>query len=133
MSFTEFTYPLMQAHDFLTLHRDHGVRLQLGGTDQWGNITAGIDLVRRVESKEVFGMTMPLLTTASGQKMGKSAGNAVWLDADRTSPFELYQYCVQLDDELMPRVLRTLTMLPEDEIMPLLGEDSAPRAASNAE
>lgn len=91
MSFTEFSYQLFQAHDFYHLHSRFGCAMQLGGSDQWGNICSGIDLIRRRGGAEAFGLALPLLTTAAGEKFGKSEGNAVWLDPARTSPFEFYQ------------------------------------------
>jgi tyrosyl-tRNA synthetase len=93
ISFTEFTYQLLQAYDFLHLHRTQGCNIQLGGSDQWGNILAGIDLVHRLRKgeEEVYGMTMPLLVADNGEKFGKSAGNAIWLDEERTSTFDFYQ------------------------------------------
>ncbi|MGD2069208.1 MAG: tyrosine--tRNA ligase [Gemmatimonadota bacterium] len=116
ISFTEFAYQLMQAYDFLELFRREGCTAQLGGSDQWGNITAGIDLVRRTAGAEAFGVTFPLITTSTGQKFGKSEGNAVWLDAERTSPFRFYQYWINASDEDALRYLRFFTLLPRDEI-----------------
>ena len=112
MSFTEFSYQLLQAWDFRELSRSHGCVLQLGGSDQWGNITAGVDLVRRVDGVEVFGVTSPLVTTAAGAKIGKSEGNAVWLTEEHTSHFSLYQYCMGMADEDAVSLLRRLTLLP---------------------
>jgi len=111
LSFLEFNYQLLQAYDFLVLHRAHDCRLQLGGDDQWGNIVAGLDLVRRVESTEVYGLTLPLLTTASGEKMGKTAQGAIWLAAERTSPYDFYQYFRNTDDRDVERFLRFFTFL----------------------
>ena len=116
LSFIEFNYQLLQAYDFLHLFRQHGCVLQLGGDDQWGNILAGVDLVRRLEGKTVHAMTFPLLTTASGEKMGKTADGAVWLDADRTSPYEFYQYWVNVDDRDVRRFLACFTFLPMQEV-----------------
>lgn len=116
LSFIEFNYQLLQAYDFLELHRRHGVRLQLGGDDQWGNILAGVDLVRRKEQAQVFALTLPLLTTASGQKMGKTHTGAVWLSAERFSPFDFYQYWVNVDDRDVGKLLRLFTFLPLDRI-----------------
>lgn len=116
ISFTEFSYQTMQAYDFLHLHRQHGCRLQCGGSDQWGNIVAGIDLIRKVTGGEAFGFTMPLVCTASGQKIGKSEGNAVWLDARRTSPYQLYQYWMQTEDSDVERFLKLYTFVGLDEI-----------------
>ena len=103
LSFIEFNYQLLQAYDYLTLYRQHGCTLQMGGDDQWGNILAGVDLIRRVEGATVHAMTFPLLTTASGAKMGKTAGGAVWLDADLLSPYDYYQYWVNCDDRDVER------------------------------
>jgi tyrosyl-tRNA synthetase len=116
ISFTEFSYMTMQAYDFLQLHDHYGCRLQGGGNDQWGNITAGIDLVRRVRQSTVYGLTFPLMTTAAGAKFGKSAGNAIWLDSARTSPWDFYQYLVRQDDRDVIRFLRTYTFLPGERI-----------------
>ena len=116
ISFTEFSYMTMQAYDFLQLHDHYGCRLQGGGSDQWGNITAGIDLVRRVRQAPVYGLTFPLMTTAAGAKFGKSAGNAIWLDPARTTPWEFYQYLVRQDDRDVIRFLRTYTFLPGERI-----------------
>lgn len=112
LSFTEFSYQLLQAWDFRELRRSRGCVLQMGGSDQWGNITAGVDLVRRVDGADVYGVTAPLLTTAAGAKLGKTEGNAVWLTADRTSHFALYQYCVRMSDADAATLLRRLTLLP---------------------
>ena len=107
---------LLQAYDFLHLFREYGCTLQVGGTDQWGNITAGIDLVRKVRAREVHGMTLPLLTTASGAKFGKSEGNAVWLDANLTSPYQFYQFWVRTEDADVERYLKLFTFEDVDEI-----------------
>jgi len=116
MSFTEFMYQIFQGWDFLHLFETFGCTLQLGGRDQWGNITAGTDLVRRVRRESVFGMTLELVTTASGEKFGKSAGNAVWLDANRTSPWELFQFMVTQDDADVVKLLKLFTFLSDEEI-----------------
>ncbi len=116
MSFTEFSYQMLQAYDFLHLYREHGVRLQLGGGDQWGNITAGIDLIRKVESAQAFGLTIPLVTDSQGRKFGKSEGNAVYLDAEMTSPYQFYQYLVNADDRSVIRYLKVFTFLSLEEI-----------------
>ncbi len=116
LSFLEFNYQLLQAYDYLYLFREYGCRLQLGGDDQWGNILAGVDLVRRIEGERVHAATFPLLTTASGAKMGKTAGGAVWLDAERTSPYEFYQYWINVDDRDVSRFLACFTFLPMDEV-----------------
>jgi len=116
LSFIEFNYQLLQAYDYLTLFRSHGCALQMGGDDQWGNILAGVDLIRRVEGATVEAMTFPLLTTSAGAKMGKTAQGAVWLDADLFSPYDYYQYWVNTDDRDVGRFLRLYTMLPLAEI-----------------
>ena len=116
LSFIEFNYMILQAYDFMVLNRDHGCRLQLGGSDQWGNICSGIDLCRRVNRTEVFGLTFPLVSTSEGTKMGKTAKGAVWLDAERTSPYDFYQYWVNITDDDVSRFLRMYTLLPREEI-----------------
>lgn len=116
LSFLEFNYQLLQAYDFLILFRRYGCRLQMGGDDQWGNILAGTDLVRRMESEDVHGLTFPLLQTAGGEKMGKTAQGAVWLDADLFSPYDYYQYWVNCDDRDVERFLGLFTFLPMDEV-----------------
>jgi len=116
ISFTEFSYMLMQAYDFLELFRRDGVTLQMGGSDQWGNITAGMELIRRVEGKTAHALTLPLVTTASGSKFGKTEAGAVWLDAERTSPYKFYQYWINVDDRDAGKYLRFFTLLPRDEI-----------------
>ncbi|MDW7657473.1 MAG: tyrosine--tRNA ligase [Bacillota bacterium] len=116
LSFLEFNYMLMQAYDFLVLYRRYGCRLQLGGDDQWSNILAGVDLVRRKEQGEAYGMTFRLLTTKAGVKMGKTAGGAVWLDAAKTTPFAFYQYWRNIDDADVVNCLKLLTFVELDEI-----------------
>ncbi|MDZ5650166.1 tyrosine--tRNA ligase [Nitrospirillum sp. BR 11828] len=128
MTFLEFNYMILQAFDFLELHRRAGCLAQMGGSDQWGNIVNGIDLVRRVEGREVFGLTTPLLTTASGAKMGKTAGGAVWLNADRLSPYDYWQFWRNTDDADVGRFLRLFTDLPLDRIAKL---EALPGAAIN--
>jgi tyrosyl-tRNA synthetase len=116
ISFTEFSYMLLQAYDFLELHRRDGVTLQIGGSDQWGNITAGLELIRRVEGKTAHALTMPLVTTASGSKFGKTEEGAVWLDPARTSPYKFYQYWINVDDRDTSKYLRLFTLMPRAEI-----------------
>ncbi len=116
LSFIEFNYMLLQAYDFWHLYKHHGCRLQMGGADQWGNICAGIDLTRRLEGAQVYGITFPLLTTRSGAKMGKTAAGALWLDPEETSPYEFYQYWIKVDDEDVERFLAIFTFLPMEEI-----------------
>ena len=119
ISYTEFSYMLLQAYDFVHLNQAHGCELQVGGSDQWGNITAGIDLGRRMHSAQLFGITSPLLTKADGTKMGKTESGAIWLDADKTSPYEFYQYWINTADEDAGKCLRFLTELSEEEIVEL--------------
>ncbi len=116
LSFIEFNYQLLQAYDYLHLFRTFGCTLQMGGDDQWGNILAGVDLIRRVEGAEVQAMTFPLLTTSSGAKMGKTAAGAVWLEPSLFSPYDFFQYWVNCDDRDVGRFLRIYTLLPLDEI-----------------
>jgi len=115
-TFLEFNYMLLQAYDFLELYRRYGVRLQLGGSDQWGNIINGVELTRRVAGGEAYGVTSPLITTASGGKMGKTADGAVWLNADRKSPYEYWQFWRNTEDADVGRFLRLFTDLELDEI-----------------
>lgn len=116
MTFLEFNYMLMQSVDFLELNRRHNVTLQMGGSDQWGNIVSGVDLVRRVDQKAAFGLTTPLLTTASGGKMGKTAQGAIWLNADQLSPYDYWQFWRNADDADVGKFLKLFTDLPLDEI-----------------
>ena len=116
MSFIELNYMILQAYDFAVLNKDYGCRLQMGGDDQWGNIVSGIDLTRRVNRQEVYGLTFPLITTATGAKMGKTAAGAVWLDPKRTSPYDFFQYWVNVDDRDVERFLGLYTLLPMDEV-----------------
>ncbi|MCX7932264.1 MAG: tyrosine--tRNA ligase [Rhodovarius sp.] len=116
LSFIEFNYMLLQSYDFLELHRRYGVILQMGGSDQWGNIVMGVDLIRRMAHAEAFGLTTPLLSTASGQKMGKTAQGAVWLSAHRLSPFDYWQFWRNTEDADVGRFLRLFTELPLAEI-----------------
>jgi len=116
LNFIEFNYMLLQAYDFWHLFKHHDCRIQMGGADQWGNICAGIDLTRRLDGAQVYGITFPLLTSRSGAKMGKTATGAVWLDPDRTSPYEFYQYWINVDDEDVERFLALFTFLPMEEI-----------------
>jgi tyrosyl-tRNA synthetase len=116
ISFTEFAYMLLQAYDFLELQRRDGVLLQLGGSDQWGNITAGIELIRRADGVEAHGLTVPLVTTSAGTKFGKTESGAVWLDAERTSPYAFYQFWLGTDDADVGRYLRYYTLLTREEI-----------------
>jgi tyrosyl-tRNA synthetase len=119
ISFTEFSYALLQSYDFLELYRTEGCTVQMGGSDQWGNITAGIDLVRRVEGGRAFGVVFPLITQASGVKFGKTEEGAVWLDPQMTSPFRFYQYWINVEDTDVVRYLRFFTLLDMDSIADL--------------
>lgn len=116
LSFLEFNYMLLQAYDFAILNRKYGCTLQLGGQDQWGNIVAGIDLTRRLQQADVYGATFPLLLKADGQKFGKTASGAVWLDAERTTPYEYYQFWRNVEDSDVERLLAMFTLLPMDEV-----------------
>jgi tyrosyl-tRNA synthetase len=134
ISYTEFSYMLLQAYDFYRLHVDLGCDLQLGASDQWGNITLGIELVRKLTGAQVFGVTTPLLTTADGTKIGKSVltNESVWLDRSMTSPYLLYQFLVNVEDEIVGTLLRALTFLDHEEILELdreVAERPAERAA----
>ncbi|CAL8260930.1 unnamed protein product [Merluccius merluccius] len=120
MSLAEFTYQVFQAHDFYHLQQVYGCRVQLGGGDQLGNIMSGHDYIRRVCGEEVFGLTLPLITSSAGDKLGKTAGNAVWLNRDRTSPFELYQYFLRQPDAIVERYLKLFTFLPLAEVERLM-------------
>ena len=116
LNFIEFNYMLLQAYDFLELYDHYGCRLQMGGSDQWGNIVAGVELIRRVRQETVFGITFPLITTSSGAKMGKTGEGAVWLDPNKTSPYEYYQYWINTDDRDVVRFMALFTFLPMEEI-----------------
>lgn len=116
LSFLEFNYMLMQAYDFLELYKKYNCKLQLGGSDQWSNIVAGADLIRRVEAGAAYGLTFRLLTTSEGKKMGKTEAGAVWLDAQKTSPYDFYQYWRNVDDADVKNCLALLTFLPIDEV-----------------
>jgi len=116
ISYTEFAYQIMQGYDFYELNQLHGVTLQLGGSDQWGNLTAGVELLRRKASVSAHAMTTPLITDSSGKKFGKSEGNAVWLDADKTSPYEMYQFWLNTNDDDAVKMLKIFTFLSLEEI-----------------
>ena len=119
LSFLEFNYMILQAYDFLELSRRFDCSLQMGGSDQWGNIVNGVELARRIDQRSIFGLTTPLVTTASGAKMGKSAQGAIWLNSDRLSPYEFWQYWRNTDDEDVIHFLKLFTELPLDEITKL--------------
>lgn len=120
ITFTEFSYMLLQSLDFLKLHENKGVDLQVAGSDQWGNITAGVDLIRKKTGDTVYAFTMPLVLDASGRKFGKSEGNALWLDINKTSSYELYQYLINTDDSMVEEYLKIFTFLTPEEIMDIV-------------
>ncbi|RJX30023.1 MAG: tyrosine--tRNA ligase [Desulfarculus sp.] len=128
LSFIEFNYMILQAYDFMHLCKTMGCRLQMGGNDQWGNIVAGVDLTRRMVGTTVYGLTFPLITTSTGQKMGKTHAGTIWLDAGRTSPYDFYQYWVNTTDADVERFLKLFTFLPLDQVAELA---SLPGAAIN--
>ncbi|QKJ87066.1 Tyrosine--tRNA ligase [Paramixta manurensis] len=132
ISYTEFSYNLLQGYDFACLNEKYGVALQIGGSDQWGNITSGIDLTRRLHQNQVFGLTVPLITKSDGTKFGKTEGGAVWLDAKKTSPYKFYQFWINTADADVYRFLKFFTFLSIEEINALEEEDKnsgkAPRA-----
>ena len=125
LNFVEFNYRLVQAYDFLHLFRTEGCTLQMGGSDQWGNIVAGVELIRKADAGHAFALVCPLLTTASGEKMGKSEGNSLWLDPALTSPYDFYQYWINVDDADVERLLRLYTFLPEPRIEELTRAEGA--------
>ena len=116
ITFAEFSYMLLQGYDYLHLFREKGVTLQAAGSDQWGNITTGIDLIRKMEGKQAYGFTMPLILDSTGKKFGKSEGNALWLDENKTSSYELYQYLINTEDEKVEEYLKVFTFLSVEEI-----------------
>ncbi|GKX54726.1 tyrosine--tRNA ligase [Leminorella grimontii] len=132
ISFTEFSYNLLQAYDFACLNKELGVELQIGGSDQWGNITSGIDLTRRLHQKQAYGFTVPLITKSDGTKFGKTEGGAIWLDANKTSPYKFYQFWINTADADVYRFLKFFTFMSIEEIDALEEEDKnsgkAPRA-----
>src|SRR5271157_3176222 len=132
ISFTEFSYMLLQAFDFMVLARDQNCELQIGGSDQWGNITAGIDLCRKKLGRTVFGLTLPLITNADGTKFGKSVAGAVWVDAKRTSVYRFYQFWIRTDDRDVIRYLKFFTFLNRDEIAALEQQHAAKPEARDA-
>jgi tyrosyl-tRNA synthetase len=129
LSFIEFNYQLLQSYDFLELYRRHGCRLQIGGDDQWGNIVAGVELIRRIEGAEVFGLTFPLVTTADGKKMGKTEKGALFLDPVVTSPYDFFQYWRNVQDQDILRFLLMFTFLPVDECKALCAPNKNPNEA----
>ena len=116
ISFTEFAYSLLQSYDFSQLNQRYGCILQIGGSDQWGNITAGIDLTRRLNQNAVFGLTLPLVTKSDGTKFGKTESGAVWLSADKTSPYQFYQFWLKVADDDVYKFLKYFTFLSVEEI-----------------
>ena len=116
ITYAEFSYTLIQGYDFLHLFKEKGVTLQAAGSDQWGNITTGIELIRKIEGKEAYGFTMPLILDATGKKIGKSEGNALWIDKEKTSPYKIYQYFINTDDSLVIHYLKVFTFLSKEEI-----------------
>ena len=129
ISYTEFSYMLLQAYDFLRLFEDHACRMQVGGSDQWGNITLGIDLIRRATGEEAYGLAWPLLTRADGTKFGKSESGSIWLAADKTSPYQFFQYWLNTPDADAARYLLLFTDLPHPEVEALAGAPAEQRAA----
>ena len=125
ISFTEFAYTLLQSYDFAELNKRHGATLQIGGSDQWGNITNGIDLTRRLNQKQVFGLTLPLVTKSDGTKFGKTEGGAVWLNAKKTSPYQFYQFWLKVADADVYKFLKYFTFLPIEEIGAIEAKDKA--------
>ena len=125
MSFTEFSYQLLQGYDFLHLYHQKGLTLQMGGSDQWGNITTGTELIRRIAGGKAYALTCPLITKADGTKFGKSEGGNVWLDAEKTSPYKFYQYWINVSDEDAQRYIKIFTMLSREEIEQLISEHQA--------
>ena len=122
ISFTEFSYNLLQGYDFACLNKQYGVVLQIGGSDQWGNITSGIDMTRRLHQNQVFGLTVPLITKADGTKFGKTEGGAVWLDPKKTSPYKFYQFWLNVSDEDAARYIKIFTSLSQEEVEALTAE-----------
>ncbi|WP_127302409.1 tyrosine--tRNA ligase [Neisseria meningitidis] len=125
ISFTEFAYSLLQGYDFAELNKRHGAVLEIGGSDQWGNITAGIDLTRRLNQKQVFGLTLPLVTKSDGTKFGKTEGGAVWLNAKKTSPYQFYQFWLKVADADVYKFLKYFTFLSIEEIYAIEAKDKA--------
>lgn len=133
ISFTEFAYSLLQSYDFAVLNKSHDCQLQLGGSDQWGNITAGIDLTRRMNQQQVFGITMPLITKSDGTKFGKSEGNAIWLDPSKCSPYKFYQFWLTTSDDDVYRFMKYFTFMTLEEIDAIEAADRASGAAPLAQ
>jgi len=132
ISYTEFSYQVMQAYDYLELFRRLGCTLQIGGSDQWGNIVAGVDLIRRVEGKSVHALTIPLLTKADGSKFGKTAGGSIWLDPEMTSPYAFYQFFLNSDDRDVITLLKTFSFKSHEELSALFAEHQTNPGARSA-
>lgn len=136
ISFTEFSYMILQSYDFLKLYQDHNCKLQIGGSDQWGNITAGMELIRKTEEdSKAFGLTVPLVTKADGTKFGKTEGGAIWLDPEKTTPYEFYQFWINTDDRDVMKYLKYFTFLSKEEILDIekqFNEAPEQRAAQKA-
>ena len=133
ISYTEFAYQLLQGYDFQKLFEDYGIELQVGGSDQWGNITTGTELIRKETGKQGFGLTLPLITTADGKKFGKSEGNAIWLDAKKTTPYEFYQFWLNTTDDDAIRFLKYFTFLSLEEIAKIESEFNENRGLRSAQ
>ncbi|MBL3198859.1 tyrosine--tRNA ligase, partial [Klebsiella pneumoniae] len=136
ISFTEFSYMILQSYDFLNLYQQHNCRLQIGCSDQWGNITAGLELIRKSEEDaKAFGLTIPLVTKSDGTKFGKTEGGAIWLDPEKTTPYEFYQFWIKTDDRDVVKYLKYFTFLSHEEILELekqVAEAPEKRAAQKA-
>ena len=122
ISYAEFSYMLVQGYDFKELHDNYGINLQFGGSDQWGNLTTGIELIRKLNNEEVYAFSMPLTTDSTGKKLGKSYGNALWLDENKTSSYEMYQYLLNFEDSMMEEYLKKFTFLNKEEIDSIMSE-----------
>ena len=122
ITYAEFSYTLLQGYDFLHLYREKNCILQAAGSDQWGNITTGIEMIKKIEGKEAYGFTMPLILDSNGNKFGKSEGNALWLDINKTSSYELYQYLINSDDTKVEEYLKVYTFLNKEEIDEIMKE-----------
>ena len=133
LSYTEFSYMLLQAYDFVHLRRKFNCELQIGGSDQWGNITAGIDLARRMDSVQLYGITFPLLMKSDGKKMGKTESGTLWLDAGKTSPYQFFQYWINLDDADVEKVLCFFTEIPQEELRSICDEHEKDPSKRNAQ
>jgi len=133
ISYTEFSYMLLQAYDFLELHKNHNCDLQVGGSDQWGNILSGVELIRRTTGDSAYALSWPLLVDKAGRKFGKSEGNAVWLDGAKTSAFQFYQFWFNVDDEMVEELLLKMTLVPKEDIAAVMAEQKANPAGRAAQ